>query len=277
MKELMQIGWTWYPSVVVGLSIWTACYGLAIGPLRRHFSWGEAPRLTQQMAFHGGTLIGLLALVSPLDRLGDEYLFSAHMVQHLSLMFFTAPLWLAGLPGWLLEHMIPERLRLLAGKITALPIAFFSFVSVMWLWHVPAFFNLAQNHEGIHIFEHLTFIGGALIGWWPIAGPSSTILSKPSAPLRMIYIFFVTMACTGLAALITFSTSPLYAFYRQAPRLFGLSPLEDQHLGGLLMWLPSHMILLLALGITFLIWFRGDENHPVDRLTSNPRFRSESR
>jgi cytochrome c oxidase assembly factor CtaG len=199
------------------------------------------------------------------------------MVQHLLLMFFTAPLWLAGLPGWLVEHMIPEPLQLLAGKLTAPAIAFFSFVGVMWLWHVPAFFNLAQNYEGIHIFEHLTFIGGALIGWWPIAGPSSTILSKPSAPLRMIYIFFVTMACTGLAALITFSTSPLYAFYRQAPRLFGLNPLEDQHLGGLLMWLPSHMILLLALGVTFLIWFQGDENHPVDRLTSNPRFRSESR
>jgi putative membrane protein len=271
MIELAQVGWTWYPSVVVGLSLWTAVYCMAMGPLRRKFSWGDAQGPARQIAFHAGTLTGLVALVSPLDRLGDEYLFSAHMVQHVLLMFVTSPLWLAGLPGWLVEHLVPKPLHPLAGKITAPAIAFFAFVGVMWLWHVPAFFNLAQDHEGIHIFEHLTFIGGALIGWWPIAGPSTKILPRPSSPLRMTYIFLVTMGCTALAALMTFSTSPLYPFYMQAPRLFGLSPLEDQHLGGLLMWLPTHMILLLALGLTFRTWFNGDKNRPADRLIPDSR------
>jgi putative membrane protein len=271
MKELMWVGWTWYPSVIVGLSLWTIAYCTAIGPLRRKFGGGDAPGLTQQIAFHTGTLIGLVALLSPLDKLGDEYLFSAHMVQHLLLMFFTSPLWLAGLPGWLVGHMLPKSLHHLAGKITSPAIAFFAFVGVMWLWHVPAFFNLAQNHEGIHIVEHLTFIGGALIGWWPIAGPATKIRRKPSSPVQMTYIFLVTMACTGLAALITFSTAPLYPFYMQAPQRFGLSPLEDQRLGGLLMWLPTHMILLLALGITFRVWFLGDENRPADRFIPNSR------
>jgi putative membrane protein len=272
MNELLRVGWSWYPSVVIGLTLWTAIYCLAIGPLRVKFSWGDAPRATQQIAFHAGTLIGLIALVSPLDKLGDEYLFSAHMVQHLLLMFFTAPLWLSGVPGWLVEHMIPKPLLHLAGKIMAPAIALLAFVGVMWLWHVPALYNLAQNREGIHIFEHLTFIGGALIGWWPIAGPSTRILPKPSSPLRMIYIFLVTMACTALAALMTFSTSPVYPFYVEAPRLFGLTAIEDQHLGGLLMWLPTHMILLLALGVTFFRWLSGNENHPADRLIPNSPF-----
>ena len=272
MNELLQVGWTWYPSVVIGLSLWTAAYCLAIGPLRRRYSSDSAPGPNRQIAFHAGTLIALIALVSPLDRLGDEYLFSAHMVQHLLLTFFTAPLWLAGLPGWLADHFIPQALYPLAEKITAPASALFFFAGVMWLWHLPQLYNLAQNREGIHIFEHLTFIGGALIGWWPIAGPATKVVPGPSTPLRMIYIFLVALACTALAALLTFSTSALYPSYVEAPRLFGLTALEDQRLGGLLMWLPTHIILLLALGITFFRWLAGNENPPADRLIPNSPF-----
>ena len=84
MNRLWQIGWTWHPSVVIGFSLWTLLYILA--------NRGKRTSLVQQVAFHIGTLIGLVALVSPLDELGDEYLFSAHMVQHLLLMLIVAPL-----------------------------------------------------------------------------------------------------------------------------------------------------------------------------------------
>lgn len=98
MNELLKVGWTWYPSVVIGFSIWTLLYVLAI---RR----GKPTSLTQQTVFHMGTLVGLIALVSPLDELGDEYLFSAHMVQHLLLMFVTPPLWLLGTPAWMVDRL----------------------------------------------------------------------------------------------------------------------------------------------------------------------------
>ncbi len=104
MNDIWKIGWTWYPSVVIGFSLWTFLYILAI-------QRGEKTPLFQQAAFHAGTLIGLIALVSPLDELGDEYLFSAHMVQHLLLMFGTAPLWLMGTPGWLVDRIIPRGLN----------------------------------------------------------------------------------------------------------------------------------------------------------------------
>jgi putative membrane protein len=249
MNALLRVGWTWSPSVVIGFTFWTLLY-----------AWSCRANRTppgQQIIFHLGTLVGLLALVSPLDELGDAYLFSAHMVQHLLLIFVTAPLWLVGAPGWLVDRIIPKGLDELAKRLTNPMSAFIAFVSVLYVWHIPAVYNLAQESETIHILEHLTFIGAALLGWWPVAGAETSRLSKPEPPLRMLYLFLLAIPCTGLAAVLTFARRPLYPFYVDAPHIFGLDPQQDQRLGGLLMWLPTHMILLLALGITFFKWFAG--------------------
>jgi putative membrane protein len=252
MNELLKVGWTWYPSVVIGFSIWTILYAVAI-------KRGRPTLLLQQVAFHFGTLAGLVALVSPLDKLGDEYLFSAHMVQHLLLMFITAPLWLIGTPGWMIDGIVPKGLTKsftwLAGPMPA----FVAFVVVMWFWHVPSIYEMAQESEGVHIFEHLTFIGAALIGWWPVAGTETSFIPKPEPPVRMLYLFLLAIPCTALAAILTFARMPMYPFYVTAPHPFGLDALQDQHLGGLLMWVPTHMFLFLALSITFLKWFTDSE------------------
>ena len=240
-------GWTWYPSVLIGFSLWTLLYLWA--------NRGNHTPLIQQVAFHLGTLAGLIALVSPLDELGDEYLFSAHMVQHLLLMFVTAPLWLLGTPGWLVDGILPKRLDKLVKRLASPISAFVAFVGVLWFWHVPAIYGLAQESEAVHIFEHLSFIGAALIGWWPVIGAETSRIPKPAPPLRMLYLFLLAVPCTALAAILTFAHTPLYPFYVTAPHIFGLDALQDQHLGGLFMWLPTHMFLLLALGITFLRWF----------------------
>jgi len=247
MNEFFQVGWTWYPSVLIGFGLWTLLYAWT--------NRGRHTPLIQQVAFHLGTLVGLLALVSPLDELGDEYLFSAHMVQHLLLMFVTAPLWLLGTPGWLVDGIIPERLDKLVKRVAGPMSAFVAFVGVLWFWHIPAVYGVAQESEAVHIFEHLTFIGAALIGWWPVIGSESSRIPKPAPPVRMLYLFLLAVPCTALAAILTYAKTPLYPFYMAAPHMYGLSALQDQHLGGLLMWLPTHMFLLLALGITFLRWF----------------------
>jgi len=252
MNQFLSIGWTWHPSVVIGFGIWTFLYIFAI-------KQGKPTPLLQQIAFHIGTLIGLIALVSPLDELGDKYLFSAHMVQHLLLMFGTAPLWLIGTPGWLVDRIIPQGLNKLIKWLANPMSAFAAFVSVMWFWHIPSIYAMAQESEAIHIFEHLTFIGSALIGWWPIAGAESSCIFKPEPPVRMLYLFLLAVPCTALAAILTFSHTPLYEFYITAPHPFGLTALEDQHAGGLLMWMPTHMFLLLALSITFIKWFKDSE------------------
>jgi putative membrane protein len=248
MKELLQVGWTWYPSVVIGFGMWTLLYMLA---LRR----GKSMTFSQQIAFHLGTLTGLIALVSPLDELGDAYLFSAHMVQHLLLMFVTAPLWLIGTSGWMIDGIIPKGMTRFVQWLTRPLFAFVTFVGVMWFWHVPSLFEMAQESEVIHIFEHLTYIGVALIGWYPVVGAETFHIPKPSPPVRILYLFLLAIPCTVLAAILTFAHTPLYPFYVTAPHPFGLDALQDQHLGGLLMWLPTHLVLLVALGITFLKWF----------------------
>jgi len=269
MTDILLTGWAWYPSVLFGISLWTGAYLILIGPLCRRNPWGEAPKTWQQIAFHSGTLILLLALISPLDELGDEYLFSAHMLQHLLMMFVTPPLWLLGSPPWLIDLILPKQLVALALWITRPVTAFIVFTSVMYIWHVPAFYNLAQANEGVHVFKHLMYIGAGLIGWWPVASQTGSIIPKPPAPLSMLYLFLLTIPCTALAAILTFSSLPFYPLYNEAPRIFGINVLEDQRLGGLLMWLPTHMIIFLALGITFFKWFSGNENRQADQIVLN--------
>jgi putative membrane protein len=271
MTPLLQVGWTWYPSVVIGFGLWTLFYTRANRD--RHTP------MAQQVAFHLGTLVGLVALISPLDELGDEYLFSAHMVQHLLLMFVTAPLWLIGTPGWLIDKITSKGLDGLVKRLASPMSAFVAFVGVLWFWHVPAVYELAQESEAIHIFEHLTFIGAALIGWWPVSGAETSLIPKPEPPVRMLYLFLLAVPCTALAAILTLAHAPLYSFYVTAPHIFGLDALQDQHLGGLLMWLPTHMFLLLAIGITFFKWFVDSDRKaeqernisPLDGDTLQPR------
>jgi putative membrane protein len=259
MSELLLTRWTWHPSVWIGFALWTAVYELFtrhMGPRRGR---GKPPAAWQRAAFHLGTLIALIALVSPLDELADEYLFSAHILQHLLLMFVAPPLWLLGSPGWLMDSIVPRSLEALARWVAQPAASFVIFVAVMSVWHIPALSDLALHHEGLHILEHLTFIGGGVLVWRPVAGPDGRLVLRPGAAARMLYLFLLAIPMTALAAILTFSSAPLYLFYVQAPRLFGVSALDDQHLGGLLMWIPTHMLLLLALGATFLGWLNQNE------------------
>jgi cytochrome c oxidase assembly factor CtaG len=243
----MELTWNLAPSVLIGMGIWTAAYVLTVGPLRR--GRGAPPGAWRQAAFHMGTLVGLLALISPLDELGDEYLFSAHMVQHLLLLYVTAPCWLLGMPEWLPTLLIPERWLSWARRILRPGGSLIVFAGILLAWHMPAAYGFAQEHEAAHIAEHLMYIGAGLIGWWPIAGPAGSAIGRPSAPVRMLYLFAMALPCSFLGAMLTFAQTPLYGYYVAAPHVLGLGVLEDQRLGGLLMWVPTHMLLLGCLTI----------------------------
>jgi cytochrome c oxidase assembly factor CtaG len=247
MNEILQTGWSWYPSVIIGFGLWTAIYAYAV---HKHGKTSTS----KQIAFHSGTVIALFALVSPLDELGDEYLFSAHMIQHLLFLFAASPLWLIGTPGWLIEKYIPSGFYDSINRVVNPIISFLIFAGVIIFWHIPGLYELAQEYESIHIVEHLSYMICAVIGWWPIVGAEMTKIVKPSPPIRMLYLFLLALPCTSLAAILTFSKEPLYKFYISAPHIFGLNALQDQHLGGLLMWLPTHIILLISLAVTFRKW-----------------------
>ncbi len=237
-----MLTWNFVPSVVLGLVGWMAAYWLAIGPMRRARGWGAAVPRFQQGAFYLGTLCALAALTSPLDTLGDSSLFSAHMAQHMLLIFAAAPLWLAGTPGWLVHRLVPRRVRRLLSHPL---VAFAIYNGVVWAWHIPASYDRALQIEALHIFEHLTFLAAAVIGWWPVLG--SGLENELSAPLKLAYLIPSLFSCTALAALITLAPIQLYPFYGSAATSWGLAPLVDQQIGGLLMWLPGDMIYLFLI------------------------------
>lgn len=249
----LPMEWTWEPSVLIGLALFTLAYSLATGPLRKRLRLGGPVDLKQKICFHAGTLLVFLALCSPLDALGDEYLFSAHMAQHLLLTFLAPPLWLLGLPDSLAEKLVPKGIlrKVFTTAISPVP-AFLIFNGVMWAWHIPAAYQATLADERIHIIEHLTFMASAVIGWAPvIMHPPLNLLAQP---LRGLYLVASTFSCTALAALFTFSSRILYPFYATVPSAGMIAPLADQQMGGLFMWLAGDTIFVAAILAVIGIW-----------------------
>ncbi len=233
---IMTPRWNFDPTVILGTAVLILGYFVYTGPLRRRYSLGPpVPRL-RQLAFYLGCLAMFLALVSPLDMLGDEYLLSAHMAQHMLLGFVAPPLWLLGMPEWLVKLVLPPGLpRLLANPI----FAFLAFNGVFWVWHLPRFYDAALENDALHIVEHMTFMAGGVIGWAPVLGSGFTDGASPIS--KFIYLVPSMFSCNALAVLITLSPSQLYPFYGHAAQMWGLTALEDQYLAGLAMWLPGDM------------------------------------
>jgi cytochrome c oxidase assembly factor CtaG len=246
---MMSLHWNFEPSVLLGVAALSAAYGLANGPLygRIRQTPPLQPRLARMrmLAFYLGMLCVLAALVSPLDELADQALFSAHMAQHLLLTFIAPPLWLLGIPPWLVTRLIPSRLL---ARLTHPLVAFTVFNGVMWFWHLPAVYDAALQAPALHIVEHLMFMGSAVLGWWPVLGPGSA--GRMALSLRLAYLIPSLFSCTALAALITLSAARLYPFYGDSATRWGLTPLTDQQAGGLLMWWVGDMIyLILIVGV----------------------------
>lgn len=255
--------WAWEPSILIGLAALAAAYMLIVGPLRRRFAWGSPVSFLQQAAFYAGLLSVFVALVSPLDYLSDELSFGAHMAQHLLLMFVAPPLWLLGTPDWLVEKLLTvEGICRVYLVLTHPAVALIIFSGTMWVWHVPRIYDAALSYEWLHVVEHLAFMAAAVIGWWPALGyrPHRARLAEPK---QVLYLFAFTMPCTALAALITLSPIVLYPFYGEAPLILGLTPLADQQLGGLLMWLPADMITMAAAITALIRWFNQSTTHDL--------------
>ncbi|MGA9532650.1 MAG: cytochrome c oxidase assembly protein [Anaerolineales bacterium] len=269
--DVEGIGWTWEPSVLAGIALLTLGY-FFIGRQLRHRYPGRRWSGWQRFAFHAGTALVFIGLASPLDALGDHYLFSAHMVQHLLFLLAAPLLWLLGVPSWAANTIFPGgRTGRWIEALTRPAVAGALWVGVMWLWHAPQFYDAALEHEGLHILEHLSFLAVSTLGWWPVFGPTpSEIRDEPNLS-QAIYLFFVTLSCTALAAILTLSPTILYSFYAESPRLLGWTPLFDQQLGGLLMWLPGDMVLMGAAISVLIRWM----NHQPQSFRQQPLVHSE--
>lgn len=251
--------WRVEPSIIIGLVLLYGGY-LALTLRWRAQSPASRPLTGGQLtSFTAGIVVLALALLSPLDELSDEYLFIAHMVQHVLLTLIAPPLLIAGTPGWLFEPL-RDRSRLLglARFLTNPYVAFLSFNAVFTIWHVPGLYDAALDSEPVHILEHLSFIATAVLTWMPVMS-STPLLPRLAPPLAVLYLFLQSLPPTVLGAVISFAPEPLYPFYAEAPRLWSISLMEDQLYAGLIMWIGGALIWLLALTIVFFKWFSRQE------------------
>ena len=262
-----------------GLLLLAGVYLLGVGPLRRRYKLGPPVSRGKIAVYLSGVLCLLIALEGPIHELSDRYLFSAHMVQHMLLIYAAPPLMLLGTPGWLLRPVLRLPGLLPVARALTRPIpALILFNVVFSLYHIPLYYNAVVSDHNLHIAAHLLFIVLALITWWPILSPLAE-LPPLSYPLRMLYVFGQTLSGFLVGSFITNARTVLYPFYADAPRVWGLSPMDDQKIGGLIMWVIGGVYLLLVFSAIFFAWARAEGVHddvaqPIRR--PRPRLTPES-
>lgn len=205
-------------------------------------------------AFYAGLLVLAISMLSPIDTFNDE-LFFVHMIQHLLMALAGVPLILLGRPVQLAFRAMPRpwakelgqrflKPKAVRGGLAALSVPIV--VAVIYnanlvFWHVPYLYELALSSEPVHYVMHMMFIGTAFLFWWPIIDPMPRH-HKYSTGMTLAQIGFAMLAGKILGALITFSTTPIYDSYVEADRVWGISPLVDQQLSGLVMLVGAFII-----------------------------------
>lgn len=246
--------WSIHPSVVLGVGLLGGVYLWGTGPARRRHALGPPLEPWRAVCFFGGLAVLLVSLNGPIHDLSDSYLFWVHMAQHLLLTMVLPPLLIAGVPGWLVERAVGRSGVRAVGRVLTHPVfagAFFSLV--LLAWHtVPAYDLMMRDHR-VHVATHLLFILAAVLLWWPVLSPAPS-LPRLGPGVGMLYLFLIQLPMQLLGAIITFADAVLYPWYAAAPRTWGLSALEDQKLGGLLMWIPGNLWIWGAMSILFFQW-----------------------
>jgi putative membrane protein len=244
--------WEFYPSIVLGCTLFLLAYVLLAGPLRRRWNLApEGPTRQQWTRYVGAIALVFFSLQGPLHELSDSYLFSGHMVQHLLITLLFPQWFIGGIPGWMWRPLVERPWAAALGRAWTHPVAavlFWTFC--LYLWHVPAMYDWALRDHDVHIVEHLMFMAGAVVMWWPACSVIDEV-PRLTPGLRMIYLFLLTVPMKALGALITMSDYLIYEFYSTQPRVFGLDPMVDQRLGGLIMWLPGGLVFWFVIAVTF--------------------------
>lgn len=247
--------WSFEPWVTLPLLLSGALYLIGLRRLWASSAAGAGVSQRQALYFWLGWVACAAALVTPIDALGSA-LFWVHMVQHELLMLVAAPLLVLGrpLPVWLwalpARWRRPVALRFNGARwlrlwraCSSIAGAWLLHALVIWGWHLPLLFEAAVLSEPVHVLQHLSFLISALLFWW-------SVLRQPGmrahAPVALVSVFTTGLHTAVLGALLTFSSSPWYPVYSASAAALGMDALEDQQLGGLVMWVPGGLAYLAA-------------------------------
>ena len=246
---------TVHPSTVIGVIALGALYHWRA---RQRPADANSPTPAQRANFFGALALIFFSLNGWLHDLSDSFLFSAHMVQHLVLTLAAPPLLVMGTPGWMLRPALQWRgVGPVARFLTKAPVAFVLFNLVIIVWHLPPMYEFAMEHHNIHIVQHLCFMIAATLMWWPVLSPMPE-LPRLSYPLQMLYLFLMTIPMSIVAVCIAYADHALYPFYAAAPRIWGITPMQDQTIGALIMWIPGGLFFFTVISVIFFRWQQAD-------------------
>jgi len=212
------------------------------------------PSPARRFSYYAALVVMFFSLNGWLHDLSDTYLFSAHMLQHLLLAFAVAPLMIIGVTGDMLRPVLRLRgVGPLARWISAPTRCFAVFNIVVAAWHLPPLYNYALAHHGVHIMQHLTLLVASVLMWWPVLSPLPE-LPRLSYPGQMLYLFLLSIPMAIVAVYIAYSDGILYPAYARAARVWGITPMNDQLIGGLVMWIPGGLFFYSIISVVFYRW-----------------------
>jgi putative membrane protein len=249
------------PLQVIGVTAFGTAYALRAATLARE---GRAVPMWRLTCYFCGLVLILVAFVSPLAHLGDE-LVLAHMVQHLIIGDIAALLIVLGLTRSVLAPVMAlkafDRLRVLTLPMVALPLWIVNF----YAWHIPALYDATVTNEFVHALQHTCFIAFGVLMWLPIAGP----LPVPTwfgGGAQVAYTAVARLAMAGLGNILMWSGAVLYTAYAAGEAYWGVAPLTDQSIAGVIMMTEGALVTLGVLAWTLLRWAARDteKQHLLD-------------
>jgi len=276
--KFADLWYTWGrdPYIIASLALSAWLYRRGVRRLWRGdgAATGRGVQRWEAWAFAGGWFALFVALVSPLHPWG-EVLFSAHMTQHEILMLVAAPFLVLGRPLLPMLWALPLRWRQRLGglgkrkwfqgawRALTNPLAAWAIhTAALWVWHIPALFQATLKSDLVHTLQHISFLGSALLFWWSLVHGRRGLMGYGAAAL---YMFTTSVHSGVLGALITFARSAWYPAYATTTGSWGLTPLEDQQLGGLIMWVPAGLVYVVA-GLALVVgWMRESERNVLKR------------
>jgi putative membrane protein len=254
-------GWTWPPFVLMPLVLAAALYALGTIRMLRRAANGK-PFVWPVLSFALGWISLVIALDSPLHELGEQ-LFWGHMTQHEILMLISAPLLVLGRPLIAFLWALPPAWRETAARLgrsrtfkkgwafVSAPLwAWLVSALALWIWHIPFLFDQTLSSDWIHAAQHTTFLVTAVMFWWPVLNRTPA-LGYGGA---LVYVFTTILHTSVLGALLTFAPRPWYSSYILTAPAWHLSALEDQQIGGLIMWIPAGTLLLIIALMLLVKW-----------------------
>ncbi|SRR6266542_2558302 len=263
--------WSVHVSTVIGILALAALYIWRTEVESRQPGRCDLPA-RQSISFFLGLLVLFASLNGPIHDLSDDYLFSAHMVQHLLLTLAVPPLLIAGTPGWMLRPALRNKSVARAARFLTRPFTCYAvFNVVIIVWHLPPMYNLAMANHNVHIVEHLMFMAAAVMMWWPLLSQLPE-LPRLAYPGQMLYSFLMSIPMSVVAVAIVYSSTLIYPAYLNAPRVLPITPLQDQQLGGLIMWIPGGLIFIVIMTVVFFKWnARGEDSTAGAQVDWKPR------